>query len=311
LTDNGRDAPLQLDQAVLARSPRVGDPPGLSCLQIHFCGVRGSLPATGLDYIRYGGHTSCLALVPDGASAPSLILDAGTGVQLAARLLDGAPFDGTILLSHLHWDHTMGLPFFSAGDRLDSRVSVLLPEQESGIDAATVLTGLMKPPYFPVGPMELRGSWSCQAMSLGAREIEGFEVLAREIPHKGGRTFGYRVSDGHSTLAYMPDHNPTALGPGEDGFGVYHAAALELARDVDVLVHDAQLLPHELAAEGNFGHAVADYPVGLGERAGARAVALFHHRLDRTDDALDALAQRLDRDVPAVSVASEGVMLHL
>jgi phosphoribosyl 1,2-cyclic phosphodiesterase len=289
----------------------VGDQPGLSCLQIHFCGVRGSLPATGPDYIRYGGHTSCLALVPDGSSAPSLILDAGTGVQLAARLLDGAPFDGTILLSHLHWDHTMGLPFFSAGDRVDARVSVLLPEQESGIDAAAVLGGLMKPPYFPVGPMELRGSWSCQAVALGAREIEGFEVLAREIPHKGGRTFGYRVSDGHSTLAYMPDHNPTALGPGEDGFGVYHAAALELARDVDVLVHDAQLLPRELAAEGDFGHAVADYPVGLAERAGARSVVLFHHRLDRTDDALDALALRLDRDVPAVSVASEGLVLHL
>jgi ribonuclease BN (tRNA processing enzyme) len=288
-------------------APRLG----LSRLQIHFCGVRGSLPATGLDYIRYGGHTSCLALVADGASAPSLILDAGTGVQLATGLLAGAPFDGTILLSHLHWDHTMGLPFFSGADRTDSRVSVLLPEQESGMDAATVLGGLMKPPYFPVGPMELRGRWSCDAMALGAREIEGFEVLAREIPHKGGRTFGYRVSDGHSTLAYMPDHNPTALGPGEHGFGVYHAAALELARDVDVLVHDAQLLPHELAAEGDFGHAVADYPVGLAERAGARSVALFHHRLDRTDDALDALAQRLDRDVPAVSVASEGVVVHL
>lgn len=311
MTDNGRDAPPQLDQATPARPPRLAARPGLSCLQIHFCGVRGSLPAAGLDYIRYGGHTSCLALVPDGASAPSLILDAGTGVQLASKLLAGAPFDGTILLSHLHWDHTMGLPFFAAGDREDARVSVLLPEQESGADAAAVLGGLMKPPYFPVGPMELRGRWSCQAIALGEREIEGFEVLTREVPHKGGRTFGYRVSDGHSTLAYVPDHNPTALGPGEDGFGVYHAAVLELARDVDVLVHDAQLLPHELAAEGDFGHAVADYPVGLGERAGARSVALFHHRLDRTDDALDALAQRLDRDVPAVSVATEGVVLHL
>ena len=103
----------------------------------------------------------------------------------------------------------------------------------------------------------------------GERRVEGFEVLAREIPHKGGRTFGYRVSDGRSTLAYMPDHCPTALGPGEDGFGEYHPAALELAHGADVLVHDAQLFPEELASEARFGHAVADYAVELGRRADA------------------------------------------
>jgi phosphoribosyl 1,2-cyclic phosphodiesterase len=280
-------------------------------LQVHFCGVRGSLPASGREYVRYGGHTSCVALTHDGATTPSLILDAGTGVRQASKLLAGGPFDGTILLSHLHWDHTMGLPFFAAGDRTDARVTVVLPEQESGADAAEVLGGLMKPPYFPIGPTDLRGRWSCDAIALGERELEGFIVLALEIPHKGGRTFGYRVSDGHSTITYMPDHNPTALGPGEDGFGEYHPAALELAAETDVLVHDAQLLPQELDAEGDFGHAVADYSVALAARAGARSVALFHHRLDRSDDALDQLGARLARDVPAVSVATEGVVLEL
>jgi phosphoribosyl 1,2-cyclic phosphodiesterase len=280
-------------------------------LQVHFCGVRGSLPASGREYVRYGGHTSCVALTHDGATTPSLILDAGTGVRQASKLLADGPFDGTILLSHLHWDHTMGLPFFAAGDRTDARVTVVLPEQESGADAAEVLGGLMKPPYFPIGPTDLRGRWSCDAIALGERELEGFTVLALEIPHKGGRTFGYRVSDGHSTITYMPDHNPTALGPGEDGFGEYHPAALELAAETDVLVHDAQLLPQELDAEGDFGHAVADYSVALAARAGARSVALFHHRLDRSDDALDQLGARLARDVPAVSVATEGVVLEL
>jgi phosphoribosyl 1,2-cyclic phosphodiesterase len=312
LTDNERDAPRQsLDQATPAPTPRVASRPGLSRLQIELCGVRGSLPAAGIEYVRYGGHTSCVALTADGAPAPSLILDAGTGVRRASKLCAGEPFDGTILLTHLHWDHTIGLPFFSAADRADARVTVTLPEQENGADAAVVLGGLMKPPYFPVGPTELRGSWSCSSIGPGEHELEGFAVLAREIPHKGGRTFGYRVSDDHCTIAYMPDHNPTALGPGEDGFGEYHPAALELARDADLLVHDAQLLPQELEAEGGFGHAVADYPIALAERAGARSVVLFHHRLNRTDDALDELAARLARDVPAVSVASEGVVLHL
>ena len=99
----------------------------------------------------------------------------------------------------------------------------------------------------------------------GEQEFDGFTVLAREIPHKGGRTFGYRVSDGRSTFTYMPDHCPTSFGAGPDGCGEYHAAALELAAETDALLHDSQLLtPAELAAEARFGHAAADYAVELG-----------------------------------------------
>jgi phosphoribosyl 1,2-cyclic phosphodiesterase len=280
-------------------------------MRVDFCGVRGSLPAAGVEFSRYGGHTSCVALSHDDERTPSLLLDGGTGLQRVAAMLDGDAFSGSIVLSHLHWDHVQGLPFFSAGDRVDSHVEVLLPEQSNGASALDVLAGLMSPPYFPIGPMTLRGAWSFRSIAPGESEVAGFAVLAREIPHKGGRTFGYRISDGHSSLAYLPDHNPTSLGGGADGFGEYHAAALELARDVDVLVHDAQLLPEELASEGGFGHAVADYAVALGERAGAGSVALFHHRLDRTDDALDALEKRLAARWPGVSVAAEGVTLRL
>jgi ribonuclease BN (tRNA processing enzyme) len=280
-------------------------------LRIHFCGVRGSTPAPGIDFVRYGGHTSCLALAHDGAPAPSMILDAGTGLQRVSGLLGDAPFSGTILLSHLHWDHTLGLPFFAAGDRADAHVTVLLPEQESGDEAMVVLAGIMSPPYFPIGPTELRGSWTCASTAPGPRRLEDFDVLAREIPHKGGRTFGYRVSDGHSAFAYLPDHCPTVLGPGEDGFGEYHPAAIELAQGADALVHDAQLFPEELASEASFGHAVADYAVELARRADARSVVLFHHQHNRTDEALDGLARRLGGGSPKVSVAAEGSVLEL
>jgi phosphoribosyl 1,2-cyclic phosphodiesterase len=141
-------------------------------------------------------------------------------------------------------------------------------------------------------------------------EVEGFEVTAIEIPHKGGRTYGYRVSDGRTSIAYAPDHCPTVLGPGDDGLGALHPAALELADSVDALIHDAQLLPEEVEAEAFYGHAAADYAVGLGAAAGAARVVLSHHKPERTDSALDALAARIGRD-DFVLVASESLVLSL
>jgi len=255
-------------------------------VRLTFCGVRGSTPAPGPDFVRYGGHTSCVAVAHDGA-APTLLLDAGTGVRRVTSLLAGQPFTGMILLTHLHWDHVQGLPFFRAGDRDDARVTLLLPDQQDGAGAEEVLARAMSPPHFPIRPSELRGSWRFGTISPGQLESGGFTVQAREIPHKGGRTLGYRVSDGRSVAAYITDHCPTALGPGPDGWGEYHPAAVELAAGADVLVHDAQLLAEEVAAEAAFGHAAADYVVALAKRAGARQVVLFHHRPDRTDDALD------------------------
>ena len=94
-------------------------------MRVTFCGTRGSTPAPGLDFIRFGGHTSCVALSHDDGASPSrptLLLDAGTGLRRLPELLGDRPFRGTVLLTHLHWDHVQGLPFFRAGDRDDARV---------------------------------------------------------------------------------------------------------------------------------------------------------------------------------------------
>jgi phosphoribosyl 1,2-cyclic phosphodiesterase len=282
-------------------------------VRVHLCGVRGSTPAPGADFLRYGGHTSCVAIAHDDASLPTLILDAGTGIRSVTRLLGEQPFEGTILLSHLHWDHVQGLPFFAAGDNEQAQVRLLLPEQEDGSSAEAVLERSMSPPHFPMTPTQLRGRWEFATLAAGKRESEGFTVLAREIPHKGGRTFGYRVSDGHSTLTYMPDHCPTSFGPGPDGCGEYHPAATELADGTDALIHDAQLLTHEeLQSEARFGHAAAEYAIALGTCAGAREVVLFHHRADRTDEALDKLERRFeDTAGMGVRVAVQDTVLQL
>jgi len=276
-------------------------------VRVHVCGVRGSTPAPGAEFVRYGGHTSSLALAHDGRP-PSLLLDAGTGIRRVTGLLEGAPFAGSILLGHLHWDHTQGLPFFAAGDRPDACTSLFLPAQG---DPVEVLSRCMSPPHFPIPPTSLRGRWRFEGLEPGTADVEGFSVLALEIPHKGGRTFGYRVSDGRSSLAYLSDHNPVSLGPGPAGLGPHHEAALRLAEGVDLLVHDAQHTAEELEAKAAFGHSAAEYAVSLGEAAGARRVLLFHHDPARTDEQLDALLDRFsDAPVP-VEAAREGTVLDL
>jgi phosphoribosyl 1,2-cyclic phosphodiesterase len=279
-------------------------------VRVHLLGVRGSTPAPGSEFVRYGGFTSCVAIAHDDDAEPTLVLDAGTGIRRLSELLGGAAFHGTILLSHLHWDHTHGLPFFRGGDREDARVNLFVPDQQDGSSAFAILARGMSPPHFPIGPDELRGEWSFTNLDPGTRDFEGFEVTAVEIPHKGGRTFGYRVSDGHSTLAYMSDHCPSDLGPGPDGWGEYHQAAMSLCEGVDVLIHDASLVKEELAHEAFFGHAAAEYAVELGRRAGVSQVVLFHHKPDRTDEQLDAIAGRFGPE-PVVLIASESMVLQL
>jgi phosphoribosyl 1,2-cyclic phosphodiesterase len=280
-------------------------------VRITFCGVRGSTPAPGTRFARYGGNTSCVAVSHSPGSPPVLVLDAGTGLVNLTSLLGSAPFAGTILLTHLHWDHCQGMPFFQAGDRDDARVRLLLPDQQDGSSAEAVLARVMSPPFFPIPPGGLRGDWTFGSISPGQLKAEGFTVEAREIPHKGGRTFGYRVSEGCRVLAYVTDHCPTVLGPGPDGVGEYHDSALALAEGADLLVHDAQLLAEEVTAEAAFGHAAAEYAVRLAIRAGARRVALFHHKPSRTDAELDQVARRFAGAPIPVTVAAEGTAIEL
>jgi phosphoribosyl 1,2-cyclic phosphodiesterase len=277
-------------------------------VEIYFCGTRGSTPAPGESFIRYGGHTSCVGLARDGKQ-PSLVLDAGTGLANLDAVLGQAAFRGTLLLGHLHWDHTHGMPFFTAGARPGHRVHVLLPAQ--GTDAEQVLARSFSPPHFPVEPRVLGDGWRFGSVDEGEHEIEGFSVLALEIPHKGGRTFGFRVSDGTHSVAYLSDHHPLALGPGRSGLGELHQAAVTLAKDVDLLIHDAQYTVEELPALAYLGHSCPEYAISLAADAGARRVCLFHHAPRRTDDALDELAGRYGGCAIPVFAARDGLKVRL
>jgi ribonuclease BN (tRNA processing enzyme) len=263
-----------------------------------------------MDFVRYGGQTSCVAIAADDEELPRLVIDAGTGLTRLSKLFNDRPFRGSILLSHLHWDHTHGLPFFPAGDRPDSKVTVLLPAQ--GVDAEDLLARAMSPPHFPIRPSELQGKWRFESLETGSTRVEDFDVLALEIPHKGGRTYGFRVSDSTgASVAYLSDHGPIALGPGPDGLGEYHEAARTLADGVDVLIHDAQHTAAELPRYAHFGHSAIDYAVGLAETCRVKQLLLFHHAPPRTDDQLDAIVAGLTSDRLAISAAAEGTVIEV
>jgi ribonuclease BN (tRNA processing enzyme) len=240
-----------------------------------------------------------VAVTPAGRDHPTLVLDAGTGIRTVTTMLDGTPFRGVVALTHLHWDHLQGLPFFAAGDREDARVRLLVPEQQTGESTFDVLSRAMSPPHFPIGPDGLRGDWTFDAIDAGHHQIDGFTITARDVPHKGGRTFGYRVEADGTSFAYVPDHRPAGSGP-------ERASAVELASGVDLLIHDAQFLDHEHPVADLYGHATCSQAIALAREAEVGELVLFHHAPGRTDDQLTELLAGLDTGSLTVTLAVEG-----
>ena len=262
------------------------------------CGVRGSTAAPGEAFAGVGGHTSCVAIPGDGRRW--IVLDTGTGLRRLGTELDSQPLWGSILYSHLHWDHTQGLPFLPNADREDADVTVWVPVG-AGDDALEVLSRAMSPPHFPITPDQLRGSWTFEPMVPGRRHIEGFDVLTREIAHKGGRTFGHRLEGRGGSMAYMPDHCPSIAGPEQ------LAAARELVDGVDVLVHGGPYVAEERDTAERFGHAVIDDVIELALAGSVRRVVLVHHAPARTDDEVAAIERQLVGAPLPVAIGREGM----
>lgn len=287
-------------------------------MRLVLLGVRGSTPAPGAEFVRYGGHTSCVAVVADGAAVPSLVLDAGTGLRQLPGLLDGAPFEGTVVLSHLHWDHVQGIPFCPSVDHPGARVDLLVPGpwdpvgNGAGDAPRHLLAGGMSPPSFPIGPEGLQGAWRFLPARPGVHRIDapgGGEpaaaVTVAPVTHKGGVTLGVRVELDGASAAYLPDH--TVCDPSETD-----PAAEALIRGVDVLLHDGQFLRREAGLARAYGHSTIEDVLLLADRCGVGRLVLTHHAPQRTDDELDELAATFGRTPGGrpVTFARQGAVIQ-
>ena len=278
-------------------------------LDVTFYGVRGSTPTPCPDNQRYGGNTSCVTLEVDGQEP--IVFDLGTGLRFWGERLgrDGAPFRGTALVTHLHWDHVQGLPFFMPINRAGAHLDIVGPPHD-GRSLADSFSLFMRPPYFPVTVDDLLGDVRFLDVENGEVEVGEAKVMVRRVPHVGG-TNGYRVTWGGASVAYISDHQQP---PGRPDH--VDDAVLELCDGVDLLIHDAQYTPDEFAEREHWGHCTVRYAVEVARQAGVKRLALFHHDPAHHDDRVDELlaeAQEWGRElgVPCVFAAFEGQQLRL
>ncbi len=272
-------------------------------LTVTFHGVRGSTPSPCAPNQRYGGNTSCVSLERPGAEP--ILFDLGTGLRNLGRAWPvDRPFRGAALISHLHWDHIQGLPFFEPILRPGSRLDVYGPVTE-GLGIGEAFDRFMCRPFFPVGIGDLAGEIIFHDVEAGCFDIGDAGVRAALVPHVG-RTFGYRVDVAGASVGYVSDHQQP--GPGDLSVD---PGVVELCRDVDLLIHDAQYDAASFAAKCTWGHCTPQFAVEVARAAGARHLVMFHHDPAHDDEYLeklldDARSAAAGTTVERVSLAREG-----
>jgi phosphoribosyl 1,2-cyclic phosphodiesterase len=285
-------------------------------LTLTFWGTRGSVPSPGASTAYFGGNTPCVELRTNTNAL--LILDAGTGIRhLGRSLLERAgarPIVGDILLSHAHWDHIQGLPFFAPLFQEGHEFTIRgAPDALSGIEHA--LRAQMAQTVFPVSFDAYRAQVHFRALNEVERG-DGYALRTHPLRHPGGAT-GYRVTDGNAgapALVYISD-NELGHADGYASAPGWRDALVSFAREASLLVHDAMYTADEYERHRGWGHSRYEDVVDLALDAGVQRLVLFHHHPERSDTALSeqvAACQQRVREKGArldVLAAAEGTTL--
>src|SRR5262245_41769604 len=288
-------------------------------LRLQFWGTRGSIPSPGPNTIRYGGNTPCVELRT--SEGWLIILDAGTGIRELGRSLlvraDGAPISGDIFLTHAHWDHIQGIPFFGPIFQRGNHFKIW-GAKNLARSVDLVVRDQMSPVVFPVAFEELDATIDFCEIDEEHRAGNGYEVRSIQVRHPGG-ALGYRFTEPGANgrgLVYISDNE---LGPGAkyDTRNAWRERLVEFVRGARVLVHDTMYTAEEYDHHRGWGHSTCDDAVALALDAGVGSLVVFHHKPERRDDEVDrrvedcrALAKRLGGRLDVVA-AAEGMTLTI
>jgi phosphoribosyl 1,2-cyclic phosphodiesterase/CheY-like chemotaxis protein len=272
--------------------------------RIRFWGVRGSIPVPGKSTVRYGGNTSCVEVRADGEI---IILDAGTGIRLLGLALDkefgSRSMKLTLLISHTHWDHIQGLPFFSPAYN-EKNVIRVLGYEGARAGLATILAGQMETPFFPVSLRELPSHLAIEELKEAEFQIGKVEVRSKFANHPG-ICAGYRLSAGSGSIAYFPDNEPyeplkmhlaSRAGISQEEARDFAIAErekmVEFLQGCDFAIMDTQYTDEEYTDHIGWGHSSLSSVVSLALDANVGRLLLFHHDPNHDDEIIDKMVER-------------------
>jgi phosphoribosyl 1,2-cyclic phosphodiesterase len=281
-------------------------------VKVRVWGARGSVPAPGPQMNRYGGNTSSVQLVLD--SGEQLLLDSGTGIRTLGLSLAASPHVN-ILLTHLHLDHIQGLMFFPPCFRADAEITIWGPASPEAL-LEDRIARYISAPLSPVEVRELPCSVSFRDTPPSEWRIGSATVVCEAVNHRGP-TLGFRVTEGDTTVCYIPDHEPV-LGTKLASVDPEWISGFDLARDADLLIHDCQYTDEEYPEHVGWGHSGMSDALTFASRVGARHLLLFHHDPLHSDHFLDRLHtvarerwQSLGGDPARIDMAMEGGELEV
>ena len=262
-------------------------------MTLRFWGTRGSIPSPGPLTARYGGNTTCFEV---RVGERRLIFDAGSGIRhLGLDLLARGGSYRHIFLTHFHWDHIQGFPFFPPLYHPDIALKVVGPKQNN-IDVRSLFAGQMGPIYFPVPFSAVAATTSFEHLNEGTWEVDGVTLHALRMQHPS-YAVGYRIEAGGQAVCFIPDNELAGtdyeVGPG------WRDRLLGFIRGADLLIHDAMYTDEEYPARLGWGHSTFTQSVRLAEEAGVKRLLFFHHDPERTDSEIDGIVNRVRDDALA------------
>lgn len=287
---------------------------------LKFRGVRGSIPTPGPNTVKYGGNTTCIEIRTDGGEL--IILDAGTGIHvLAQQLAKEMPIDAHIFITHTHWDHIQGLPFFTPAFVQGNRITIyggLDPVTQQSIQRALAVQ--LQYSFFPIREAELRADVRYTTLTPGRSVMVGDAQITPLLLNHPVLNFGYRIDCGGSSVFFTGDYEPLCniYRLDDPEYAAFQAMVDEKSNElrafvsgVDALIVDASYTEEEYAFKKGWGHGTYRSGLDLAARANARRLFFTHHEPGRTDAGLDLIHRQLTEQYPnpefELIIAREGV----